>query len=63
MLYETQVFNEKKKKTWKYATVSICSSEEYKDGILRKKGLNAIETKCGSWINSKETLKNVIFYN
>lgn len=59
MLYETQVFNEKKK-YWKYATV--CSSEEYKDGILRKKGLNTIETKCGFWINSKETLKNVMFH-
>lgn len=27
------------KKSWKYATVPIYSSEEYKDGVLRRKDL------------------------
>lgn len=40
------VFNEKN--TQKYATVFTHSSEEYKDDVLRKQGLNTIGKKCGS---------------
>lgn len=38
-----------KKKYSRYATVSIYSSEEYKDDVLKKrKDLNTIENKCFS---------------
>lgn len=43
----------------KYATVSRYSSEEYKDGVLRKKGLNTIENKRGSSIIFKGNIKKM----
>lgn len=53
----------KKKKTQKYATVSTYSSEEYKDDVLRKKGLNTIEKKMWFLYCSKETfLKSNVSY-
>lgn len=42
--------------------MSIYSSEEYKDGVLRKNGLNTIENKCGSYIVQRKYLKNVMFH-
>lgn len=40
----------KKKKKTQSMPQCLYSSEEYKDEVLKKKGLNTIEKKCGSQI-------------